>query len=111
YGDEADRIGIASTDFPASLDNVTAVGGTSLAIGRTGEIAWELGWETSASFLVDAVKDASGTITTPAYWDPAPPGSYFFGSGGGTSYIYEQPKWQKGVVPDVVANVPGTPAR
>ncbi|MDB4970370.1 MAG: serine protease [Myxococcales bacterium] len=110
-GDEADRIGSPSADFPASLDNVTAVGGTSLAIGRTGELAWELGWETSASFLEAAVVDANGNVTTPATWFPAPPGWFFFGAGGGTSFVYEQPKWQKNVVPTEIANVPGTPAR
>jgi subtilase family serine protease len=100
-----------SADFPAALDNVTAVGGTSLALGQTGGVVWELGWETSASWLVAEVKDADGNVTSPAHWDPAPPGEFVFGAGGGTSLVYEQPKWQKGVVPPAIANIPGVPAR
>ena len=57
------------------------------------------------------MKDADGNVTTPATWFPAPPGWFFFGSGGGTSFVFEQPKWQKGIVPDAIANVPGTAAR
>jgi subtilase family serine protease len=98
-----------SADFPASLDNVTAVGGTSLALGKTGETVWELGWETSASWLIPGVAVDGGT--TPATWSPPPPGEFVFGAGGGTSLVYEQPKWQKGVVPTEIANVPGVPAR
>ncbi len=95
-----------SADFPASSDLVTAVGGTSLALGQTGALTWELGWETGASFLQPAVTTDMGT--TPASWNPSPPGTFVFGAGGGYSVIYEQPKWQRGVVPDataVVANI------
>lgn len=98
-----------SADFPASLDNVVAVGGTSLALSRTGTRTWELGWETGASRLQAAVTTDAGT--TPATWSPAPPGQFVFGSGGGTSVVYSQPTWQAGVVPDAIANLPGAPAR
>jgi subtilase family serine protease len=70
---------------------------------------WEHGWETGASFLQAAVTTDAGT--TPAFWSPAPPGFFVFGSGGGTSVVYSQPTWQAGVVPDAIANLPGAPAR
>lgn len=99
-----------SVDFPASLDTVTAVGGTSLALGRAGDRYFEVGWETGASFLETPA--AAGDMAAPAAtWDPDPPGYFVFGSGGGTSLVFDQPDYQKGVVPDAIANLPGAPAR
>ncbi|HWE31147.1 MAG TPA: S53 family peptidase [Polyangia bacterium] len=92
-----------SADFPASSDLVTAVGGTSMALGQTGNLMFEVGWETGASFLDPAVVTDGGVTTTPATWDPAAPGEFVFGAGGGWSTVFEQPKWQKGVVPDSFA--------
>ena len=37
--------------FPGSLATVTAVGGTSLAMGNIGQKLWETGWETGLSYL------------------------------------------------------------
>jgi subtilase family serine protease len=106
-GDNGDESGGGffnpSADFPASSDLVTAVGGTSMALGQTGNLLFEVGWETSVSFPVAAVVSDGGVTTTPAGWDPAPPGSWYFGAGGGWSIGYEQPKWQKGIVPDSFA--------
>jgi subtilase family serine protease len=118
-GDEQANLGFPSADFPASLDNATAVGGTSLALDRTGAVAWETAWETGVSFLNPPAQptddagnpiDAGGADAGPGTWDP-PPGSWYFGAGGGTSNVYEQPKWQVGIVPAALANQPGTPAR
>ena len=112
-GDEAGNLGSPAPDFPASSDRVTAVGGTSLALGRFGMTLWETGWETGASFLNAAVTPDMGAdmAVTPATWSPAPPGFFVFGAGGGTSMVFDQPAWQKGVVPDAIANLPGAPAR
>ena len=88
-----------SADFPASSDLVTAVGGTSLALGQTGNRMFEVGWETGASFLDPAVVTDGGVQTAPPTWDPAPPGFFVFGAGGGWSTVFEQPKWQKALVP------------
>jgi subtilase family serine protease len=122
-GDEAASLGFPSADFPASLDNATAVGGTSLALDATGARVWELGWENGRSQLLppnpDAGTDAAANeptgVTNDAgaalFWSPGPPGAFRFGAGGGTSMVYEQPAWQKGVVPPSIANVPGAPAR
>jgi subtilase family serine protease len=114
-GDESQNLGFVSADFPASLPGVTAVGGTSLALGQTGEVLFETGWETGAAFLLttpNASDDGgAGDGGTTSTWSPDPPGFFAFGGGGGTSNVYEQPSWQKGVVPDALANIPGAPAR
>ena len=107
-GDEVADIMIASADFPASLDNATAVGGTSLALNADGSRLFETGWETGRSEL--ETPDADAGVAT-ATWTPAPPGTFDFGSGGGTSNIYDQPAWQAGVVPPAIANLPGAPGR
>ncbi|HJQ47343.1 MAG TPA: S53 family peptidase [Amycolatopsis sp.] len=90
-GDEAARLGTPSADFPATGTWVTAVGGTSLAVGKDGKKIFETGWETGKSTLT------GGTYT------PAAPGAYTSGSGGGTSTIYDQPFYQQGVVPDYLS--------
>ena len=114
-GDEAyPDFGIPpSADFPASSDLVTAVGGTSLGVGQTGDVLFEVGWATGASFLDPAVPaDADmGTMATPAMWDPAPPGFFVYGAGGGWSTVFEQPAWQKNVVPNSFAVQAGVARR
>jgi subtilase family serine protease len=81
------------TDFPPASPWVTSVGGTSLAIGAKGNYEFETSWGT----LLDPLS-ASGTS-----WKSTPPGNYpkyYDGSsGGGTSTVYSQPFYQKGVVP------------
>ncbi len=102
-GDEAtSNSGTPTVDFPASLAEVTAVGGTTLAMGATGQRAYELGWQDGFSQL----QYADGGIpsnTTPdaggATYVPGPPGDWGFGAGGGVSILYLQPTWQKGIVP------------
>jgi subtilase family serine protease len=80
-------------DYPTSSPWVTSVGGTSLAIGATGNYEWETSWGT----LLDPLA-SSGTA-----WENTPPGDYPAGydgsSGGGVSTFYDQPAYQKGVVP------------
>jgi subtilase family serine protease len=91
-GDDVSALGHASTDFPASSPWVTAVGGTSLGVGSAGSTVLETGWETGKSTLVGG-----------AYSPPAP-GAFLYGSGGGTSTLFGEPDYQKGVVPDALAN-------
>ena len=84
-------------DYPTSSPWVTSVGGTSLAIGATGNYEWETSWGT----LLDPLA-SSGTA-----WSATPPGSYPSGydgsSGGGVSTYYAQPAYQTGVVPNSLA--------
>ena len=86
-GDEKSTLGYISTDFPASSPYVTAVGGTSLGVGPTDNYRFETGWGT---FLAEAKNGK---------WNPAPPGAFFYGGGGGTSRLFTEPSYQVGVVP------------
>jgi subtilase family serine protease len=85
------------TDFPPESPYVTAVGGTSLAIGRSSNYEWETSWGTLLDPL--AANDRS--------WQSTPPGQYPLGydgsSGGGVSYDFTQPNYQAGVVPNSLA--------
>ena len=81
------------TDLPASSPWVTSVGGTSLAIGPNNNYEFETSWGT----LLDPLSSDGHS------WQYTPPGVYpdwYDGSsGGGTSTIYTQPFYQRGVVP------------
>jgi subtilase family serine protease len=90
-GDESHVIGYPATDYPASSPKVTAVGGTTLAVGPRNNYRFETGWGTH-------VTGKSGTS-----WDPAPPGGFLYGSGGGTTRLFSEPGYQKGVVPKKLA--------
>jgi len=99
YNDPANACGAGNSssrpqvEFPASSPGVTAVGGTSLAIGRHGAYQWEAGWGDYSADL-----NRKGTA-----WTPHPlgtlPGNFLYGAGGGTSTIFRQPSYQVGVVP------------
>ena len=69
-GDELANTGTVQADLLASDPWVTAVGGTSLGIGKNGQRVLETGWETTKSTLTNGA------------WGPA---AYLYGSGGGTS--------------------------
>lgn len=106
-GDNADETGgvaanapYATPDWPASSPWVTAVGGTSIGIGKDNSIALETGWETGDSTYVASSKS----------WVPAAPGDFYYGSGGGTSRLFTQPSYQAGVVPASMSNVYGKTA-
>jgi subtilase family serine protease len=88
-GDEVENAGVRTVDFPASDPWVTAVGGTTLAVGSTNNYLFETAWGTTTSTLDPSV---------PA-WTPRPPGNFLYGGGGGTSQFFAQPSYQKGVVP------------
>jgi subtilase family serine protease len=92
-GDEHTALGFASTDYPASSPRVTAVGGTSLGVGPTGNRSFEIGWGTKKSTLVG--KPGSSR----AHWEPSPPGDFLYGSGGGTSRLFSEPRYQLEDVP------------
>jgi len=95
----------ATPDWPASSPLVTAVGGTSIGIGTAsdaGAYDWETGWETGRSFLLPGP-----TALTFKWGDPAYPGQYLYGSGGGTSRLFTQPSYQAGVVPAAMATANG----
>jgi subtilase family serine protease len=87
-GDEVANIGQPEPDFSASDPFVTAVGGTSLGIDKHNNISVQTGWETGKSVLTN------GAFPAPAFTS---------GSGGGTSRVFAEPAYQRGVVPDALA--------
>jgi subtilase family serine protease len=91
-GDEVSTLGASAADFPATDTFVTAVGGTSLGVAANGKAVVETGWETGTSTLSNG------------RWSPAAPGDFLYGSGGGTSRIYDEPSYQVGVVPNELAS-------
>lgn len=102
-GDGAeDNDGTPTAQAPANNPYVTAVGGTTLAVGADDSRSWETGWSTGKSVLSD---DGDS-------WEPTPPGTYLYGAGGGTSRVFTQPSYQKGVVPSSLSTLySSTPAR
>lgn len=80
----------AATVYPASEPMATAVGATSLLLGRNGRYVRELAWAKSQWTLVDGAWE-EGTADT------------YRGTGGGTSVVHDQPAYQKGVVPSSLA--------
>ncbi|MGW1563841.1 S53 family peptidase [Streptomyces sp. NPDC002144] len=79
---------IPQAGFPSSSPWVTAVGGTSLAIGAHNQALWSTAWGNDAWGLQD---------------DAWVSGGWLFGGGGGTSAAFGRPYYQKGVVPDDLA--------
>ena len=85
-GDEEQNAGFVHPDYPAGDPWVTAVGGTSIGIGKSNQRLFETGWGTSKWVL-----NGDGTD-----WLQQLPFQY--GAGGGYSLIFEQPWYQDGVV-------------
>ncbi|MFF5566973.1 protease pro-enzyme activation domain-containing protein [Streptomyces sp. NPDC012623] len=103
-GDDGDNVASTGTkqiDMPANSAWVTAVGGTSLAVGKHDTYRWETGWGTLKAGLSADGRAWSGF-----------PGAYTSGAGGGTSATVPQPYYQRGTVPDALAKANGaTPMR
>src|SRR6266545_994549 len=90
--DETEVIGYSSVDWPASSPWVTAVGGTSLAVGASNNYMFETGWGTTRNRW-----NTSCSTTTPKTntWCPAPPdATWLYGSGGGVSCVFARPTYQ-----------------
>ncbi|MFD7163140.1 S53 family peptidase [Streptomyces violascens] len=95
-GDEVANTGKKQVDTPANSAWVTAVGGTSLAVGKNDKYQFETGWGTEKAAL-----SADGKSWTNF------PGAYTGGAGGGTSSTVKQPFYQHGIVPDSLAKANG----
>ena len=80
--------GFKDTDYPASDPFVTAVGGTSTAIGPSNSLMWQTGWGTHKFNL-----SANGKGWVPFAADP-----FLYGAGGGFSPVFARPAYQNGVV-------------
>ena len=77
---------------PSSDPYATAVGGTTLGIGRKDPRLFETGWSTAVDFDVNNRWISQGEA---------------FASGGGQSLLWSQPGYQRGVVPNALAKAPG----
>ena len=88
-GDDVGSTGLLQTDYPASDPWVTAVGGTSTAIGSDGSLSGEAGWGTDKYTLSE-----DGTS-----WVPIADNPFLYGAGGGYSSLFNRPSYQRGVVP------------
>jgi subtilase family serine protease len=99
-GDESTSTGGPTTaDFPASSPWVTAVGGTSLAVGNGNQYLFETAWGTGKSSWTNNA------------WSPTPPGTWVYGSGGGVSQVFPEPTYQQGVVPASIFESQGRTGR
>jgi subtilase family serine protease len=83
-GDEVANSGLRQADYPASDPYITAVGGTSTAIGPSGELVFQTGWGTD-KFALEANA-----------WKPL---GFLYGSGGGESNLFPRPAYQSKAVP------------
>jgi subtilase family serine protease len=86
-GDSGDytEFGIPATVlYPASTQYGTAVGGISLALNSSNAITWQSGWGTNTNLLDDV-----GLVSDP------PLGSFYGGSGGGSSAFFPKPGFQR----------------
>ncbi|MFF4902752.1 protease pro-enzyme activation domain-containing protein [Streptomyces sp. NPDC001068] len=95
-GDSGDNelvTGTKQVNFPAESAWVTAVGGTSLAVGKGDTYQWETGWGTLAARLSADGKSWAGF-----------PGTFNGAAGGGTSTTVPEPAYQKGAVPGELAS-------
>ncbi|WP_326565223.1 S53 family peptidase [Amycolatopsis rhabdoformis] len=92
-----DNTHTGEVDFPARDPWVTAVGGTTLAIGAGDKYLWETGWGSHSAPL-----SADGSA-----WQ-GPPGGFINGTGGGAVPGTAQPAYQRGIVPDVLSHPDGS---
>jgi subtilase family serine protease len=97
-GDNFADFGMTVPDYPPTSPLVTAVGGTSLEVGKANTRLAEYGWSTAKQTLCEGTTTNCGSATTPLgalAWQA--------GGGAGTSYTYLQPSYQAGVVPAALA--------
>ena len=95
-GDDGDLTDLGEDpgpSFPTTDPFVTGVGGTSLGIGKAGNIAFETGWGDQFDQII-----STGGVNS--YIDPLPGSIFAGGAGGGTSVVFAEPNYQKGVVPN-----------
>jgi subtilase family serine protease len=92
-GDELANTGIRQADYPTSDPYVTAVGGTSAAIGSSGALSFETGWGTIKYSLSPNGKS----------WNKV---GFLYGAGGGPSHLFNQPAYQAGFAAGPYRQVP-----
>jgi subtilase family serine protease len=91
-GDQTATSGSRTADYPATSDMVVAVGGTTLKVLSGNRYGGETYWGTKKTPMVNKKWDFDHTV-------------YNGGGGGGVSTSYDEPAWQKGVVPARYATI------
>jgi subtilase family serine protease len=93
-GDEVATDGARAADFPATSPGVTAVGGTTLEVGKNGQRVSESYWGTQRVPFAHGKWEFKQKV-------------YSAGGGGGVSTAWAEPSWQQGVVPSSEATYGG----
>lgn len=99
-GDLAAYNSVASGSWPATSPYVTAVGGTSLALGSSSGDKQEWGWGTYITLLHGWQIAGDGSVTYTLGMDPY---RFYAGAGGGVSLTQLEPAYQSGIVPTRLA--------
>ena len=89
YFSSGDASGVGT---PSDDPFATAVGGTTLGIGKAGNRLFETGWSTGQYLLRSGAWRFDGEQGA---------------AGGGPSLLWKQPSYQRGVVPKALATAPG----
>jgi subtilase family serine protease len=100
YEDATDQVEV---DYPDSSPWVTSVGGTSLAIGKNDNYEFETSWGTILNPLTGSGTSSSWEFGAKDTRDEVENFLYDGSSGGGVSYAYAQPWYQRGIVPTSLA--------
>jgi subtilase family serine protease len=101
YEEASDQVQVS---YPDASPWVTAVGGTSLAIGKQDNYEGETSWGTFLNPLTVSSKGKSSWAFAPTDTvDELTNGLYDGSSGGGVATAYAQPWYQKHVVPTALA--------
>lgn len=93
HGDDISWVGHRTANYPATSPAVTAVGGTALYMGKSGEYLGE------GAFGDDYYAAKGGTYEKTA--------EFAFAGGGGVSTVYPEPAYQVPVVPKSLATFGG----
>jgi subtilase family serine protease len=93
-GDNSRGSGQVNPMYPASNPWITAVGGTSVGVDGTGQVAWQAGWTNA------------GNTLTGGSWVPQndADGPFAGGASGGVSTLYDAPDYQAAAVPATIAH-------
>ena len=100
-GDEFQRVGFLSVDFPASSPFATGIGGTSLALNSDNSILFQTGWGNNLTRIANTISQGSTPVVPPINF------GFNVGAGGGPSLTFAKPGFQSSLpgaarlVPDV----------
>jgi subtilase family serine protease len=96
YGDNSSQLGglYTSTGWPSSSPYATGVGGVSLGLDSSGNIAFQAAWGTIITEIADTKALGNPPLDVPNNE------GFVYGGTGGFSDTYPKPFWQQGVPGD-----------